>query len=210
VSSGRSKPGLRPPPAGGAGLDAFPRFVLEPERPLVQVVKEGREPWWFGSSLAGRFDLPAPFGTCYLAEDPLAALLEVIGPDPGLIPLELLTQRRLRTLHVPRHMVLADATDRRARDFGVTGEIGSIVPYELPQAWAASLRAAGFGGIVYWLRHDPARARGVALFGPQGARRSWRRGRARPIDDSLLRRLAAETGLEIARIPAAAELDLAS
>jgi len=156
----------------------------------------------------GRFDLPAPHGTCYLAGDPLAALLELVGTDRtgGLVSAEFLTERRLRELRVPRDLTTADLNSRRAAGFGITSEIGTIVPYREPQAWAASLHGARFEGLVYWLRHDPSRAEGWALFGPEGERKSWRRGRESPIPDSLIRRLHGECGIAAVRIPRAAEL----
>lgn len=63
---------------------------------------QGHGPWWFGSSLAGRFDLPEPHGTCYLAADPLAALLEVLGPDRrgGAVSEGFFAERRLHRLRV--------------------------------------------------------------------------------------------------------------
>jgi len=156
----------------------------------------------------GRFDLPAPCGTCYLACDPLAALLELFGADRlgGLVSAEFLAQRRLRELRIPRDLTAADLTSRRAAGFGITSEIGTIVPYEEPQAWAASLHGAGFEGLVYWLRHDPSGVEGWALFGPAGERKHWRRGREVPISGALVRRLQRECGIVVARIPQAAEL----
>jgi RES domain-containing protein len=160
--------------------------------------------------MSGRFDLPAPLGTCYLASDPLSALLELIGVDRkgGAVAAEFLAERRLRELRTPREFTLADLASRRAAGFGITSEIGTLVPYEQPQAWAASLQGAGFQGLVYWLRHDPSRGEGWALFGPAGERRSWRRGCEVPISHQLVERLRAECGVEVVRIPKASELTI--
>jgi hypothetical protein len=158
--------------------------------------------------MQGRFDLPAPSGTCYLASDPLAAVLELLGTDRegGMVAAEFLAERRLRELQAPREFAIADLTSRRVAGYGVTSEIGTLVPYALAQAWAARLYEAGFEGLVYWLRHDPSRGEGWALFGPAGERKSWRRGRELPISRELIERLWEECGIAVARIPKAAEL----
>lgn len=158
--------------------------------------------------MEGRFDLPEPEGTCYLAGDPLAALLELIGPEleSGAISADFLRARRLRELRVPEEIGLADLTSRRASGFGVTAEIGMVVPYALPQAWAARLRAASAGGLRYWLRHDPARSEGYALFGPHGERTRWKKGKERLVSRELIARLAAECSIEVLPVPRSGEL----
>lgn len=199
-----TRPTLPDPPADVSGLRTFPRRTVSGGTEVARVVRTGAEPWWFSSNAGGRFDLEAPDGTCYVAEDDLTALLEVIGPDldGGVVATETLDARRLRTLRLPRATILADATSRRALGFGVTAEIGAIVPYDRTRRWAQALRAAAFEGIRWWPRHDPARARrAIALFGRAGARRSWPRGRERPIDRALRSRLAAECGIRIAVRP---------
>jgi hypothetical protein len=152
-------------------LKHFPDRPLFQKKALFRVVRRGRCPWWFGSSMLGRFDLPAPGGTCYLAGDPIAALLEVVGADRagGVVAAEFFVERRLCELQVPRDYTMADLTSRRAAGFGITLEVSTMVPYELPQMWAAKLRAARFEGIVHWLRHDPSRSVGWALSGRQGS-----------------------------------------
>ncbi|HEX6900774.1 MAG TPA: RES family NAD+ phosphorylase [Thermoanaerobaculia bacterium] len=208
MSRDRKAPSLGWPPADPLALKDFPQRNLSPEIRLFRVVRRGRGPWWFGSSMEGRFDLPEPAGTCYLAADELSALLEVLAPerDRAMISMELLEQRGIRELQVPRETTLSDLTSRRASGFGITAEIGTIVPYEQPQAWAASLYRAGFLGIVYWLRHDPSRAEGIALLGPHGERKHWKRGRERPISEELIERLHTEYGIEVVPIPTSRQL----
>jgi hypothetical protein len=105
----------------------------------------------------GRFDLPEPHGTCYLAVDPMAALLELLGPErTGVISAKFLEERRIRELQLPRESAVADVTSRKASAFGITAEIGTLLPYDRPQAWALRLHQANFHGIFYWLRHDPS------------------------------------------------------
>lgn len=203
----RQVPTLGPPPADPDRLAGFPSHFLSPELPLFRVARKGYDPWWFSSSLEGRFDLHEPYGTCYLAAEEMGALLELIGPDleSGAVSADFFRERRLWELRVPRKVRLADTTSRKASGFGVTAEIGSIVPYELPQAWAARLRAAAFGGLLYWLRHDPSRTEGYALFGPRGERKSWNKsweeGQDRPISGELIERLESECSIEVLPVP---------
>ena len=201
------------PPAEPEALAGFPASAAGPERVLYRVVRAAFGPWWFAARDAarpGRFDLPLPNGTCYLAGDPLSALLEVVGSDlvRGAVSTRFLAERRVCELRPPRRFTLADLTSRRARGFGVTAEIGTVVPYELPHAWAERLFAAGFRGLLCWLRHDPARGEGFALFGRAGERRSWPRGKARPVSAELVERLRRECGIEVLDVPRASELRL--
>lgn len=208
---GRESISLPWPPADPRALAGFPRRRLDAGTALWRVGRKGRGPWWFGSSLAGRFDLPAPRGTCYLALDPLAAVLEVIGPGRtgGAVSEAFLEERRIRELPLPRTASLADLAARAAARFGVTLEVGTAVPYDRPQAWAARLDQAGAGGVVYLVRHDPSGAEGVALFGGAGERRGWRRGRERRIAGALVRRLERECGIAVLPIPRLAQLRVA-
>ncbi len=194
---------LSRPPEDPSELEGLPRRALSPERWLWRIVRKGRGPWWFGSSGSGRFDLPAPRGTCYLASDELSALLEVIGPGRmgGGISDRFFENRRIRRLHLPRSKSFADLTSRRCSGFGITLEIHTIVPYERTRAWALSLRQAGADGLLYFVRHDPAGGEGVALFGRSGERKSWRRGRELPISPRLIERLKDEYGVEVIEVP---------
>ncbi|HSU82472.1 MAG TPA: RES family NAD+ phosphorylase [Thermoanaerobaculia bacterium] len=204
----RQFPTLSLPPDAPSRLADFPSRVLPAGSPWFRVVRKGRGPWWFGGTMDGRFDLPEPHGTCYLAADPVASLLEILGPERngGIVASEFLAERRIRELQVPEEVLAADVTSRRASRFGITAEIGTLVPYERPQAWAASLFQAGFRGILYWLRHDPARSEALALFGPHGERKTWKRGRERAVSGELIRRLRTECGIEVVPIPRSNQL----
>lgn len=183
----RQQLSLGRPPEDPRRLRAFPRSKLGPETVLYRVVKKGRGPWWFGSSGAGRFDVPEPDGTCYLATDALSAVLEVIGPDRegGLISAELLGAKRLCELRAPEEHSLADLTARRAARYGMTLEIHGHPDYDLPQAWAKALSQAGARGLLYFARHDPAAGQSVALFGPAGAR-DWDPGVEHSLENRIL------------------------
>ena len=178
-------------------------------RTLWRVVRDDCAPWWFGSTLAGRFDLPPPEGTCYLASDDLGAILETLGPDllPGAgAPWILLAGRHLRALRVPQRHRLAGALAERAVGW-VTAELSSITPYRLPQAWALAFRRGGFDGLRSLARHRTARGPfAVALFGPAGARTSWDAGRRIAIGEEHRARLAERCGVRLFDVPSADEL----
>ncbi len=209
MTRGRQQPSLKPPPPT---LARFPSRRLDEQTALFRIVQQGNGPWWFSCAGQGRFDLNPPRGTCYLTRDPLAALLEIIGPQlvEGVVSDRFIQQRRIHELRPPRSQQLADLTSRRSAGLGVTAEIFTITPYTLPRAWASALREAGFDGLDYSVRHDPApTADGVALFGAAGERKRWRRGRARRIDEALIERLQSECSIRVARIPTAQELTFA-
>ncbi|HRC84801.1 MAG TPA: RES family NAD+ phosphorylase [Thermoanaerobaculia bacterium] len=206
--SRQQDPSLPEPPSDPAELEAFPRYRLEPQAPLFRVVLRQRQPWWFGSDGSGRFDLRPPSGTCYTSSDPLSALLEVIGPDRlgGAVSTRFLAERRLCRLSVPEARELADLGSRRAAGFGITHEIHTLVPYRLPQLWAARLAEAGAEGVRYFLRHDPAARAGFALFGPAGLREDWPAEPGEEIGPELEDRLEAECGVSVLEVPGAREL----
>jgi hypothetical protein len=154
-------------------------------QPLFRIHRDGREPWWFSSDGLGRFDLVAPNGTCYLAEDPLGAFVEVFRTTAAIPEVEI-AARGLSTLHVPRSLVLADCTARRARAFGITAAVHSTQDYQQTQPWAEAFARAGFAGVRYLLSHDPAqRLAGIALFGPAGSAQ-WALASTRAINQQVL------------------------
>lgn len=130
--------------------------------------------WWFSNrsddpDQAGRFDLERPHGTCYFADDPVGALIERLSSPDDVEPMVTfadLENLRVWTGVLTRPEGAADTTDRSAR---LPKELGAITPYDLPWAWADALHADGRGGVLYWLRFDPAASRGVAVFGPASA-----------------------------------------
>jgi RES domain len=206
----RQRPSLRAP-ARGETLDTFPSFTLNPRRTLWRLVREGHGPWWFGSTLQGRFDLPAPNGTCYLASDDLGAILETLGPDllpGGLAPMSLLNGRHLHALQVPTARRVANSLVQRASRW-VTAEISTITPYFLPQAWAAALHGAGFDGIRYGPRHSPSRRTvAFALFGAAGER-DWPSGAPGAVSAQHRERLRQRCGITLFEMPFHDELAFA-
>ena len=205
----RQRISLKSPPEEVSALRGFPLRTLRRGTVLWRVTRAGRNPWWFSSSLKGRFDLLAPLGTCYLAMDALAALMELVGPDitNGAVSRSFFSQRRLRRLALPRTHRVSNLTDRRALGFGVTAEVHTITPYTRPQAWAKALKDSGAQGVLYLVRHDPSfTGRGVGLFGKAGERRSWKRGRELAIDAKLESKLNEKCHVRVLPVPRASEL----
>ncbi|NOX23696.1 MAG: RES domain-containing protein [Actinobacteria bacterium] len=200
------------PPEPLLDLADFPAVTLRSNQRFFRCSRSSNGPWWFASTGAGRFDLNAPRGTCYLATDPVMAVVEALGPTAGnrLVTPEWLEQRTVRLLRLPRPVRVANATDRAANGFGVTLEISTIVPYAIPRAWATALDDVGFGGIAYLLRHSSSPERGIALFGTAGERTSWRRGIARSLDRSIVRALERHFAITVSEIPSSRSLTFAN
>jgi RES domain len=157
---------LGPPPSE---LGDFPAHDLDTGQVLYRVHRRGLSPWWFSSDGSGRFDLVDERGTCYVAQRPLGAFIEVFRIET-VIPEQEVNVRSLAELRAPVAIRLADCTASQTRRFGVTAAIHSQPDYELTHAWSRALSEAGFGGILYRLSHDPSGSElGVALFGRAGA-----------------------------------------
>lgn len=144
----------RQQPASG-GLRASPWYFA----PL------GADPWH-----AGRVDLVAPQGTCYLGTSLAAALLEALRDAPALLPRSELDTRRCAVVHVrdgaPRAAAL---TSRVARGVGITAALWAGGDRPLTQRWAAALRRDGWWALAYGVQHDPSgQGRAVAVFDAAG------------------------------------------
>jgi hypothetical protein len=187
---------VSPLAAPPADLRRFPALRLTPISALYRIHRRDRSPWWFSHDGTGRFDLPAPRGTCYLAGSPLGAFVEVFR-EIALVSRAVVDARRVSTLHPPLTVRLADCTRARSRAFGLTAEIHSTEEYDATQRWAAAFAAAGFAGVRYLVRHDPSqRSAGVALFGSAGAA-AWPVEATGPIDQALCDRAARRFGIRV-------------
>ncbi len=186
-----------PPPT----LRGFPSSA--PPKELVRVCRRGRGTWWYSSDGSGRFDLNQANGTCYLATDPIGAIREATRGGP--VSTTWVGERELRTVGPPDPAGGLAATTRQAAGrFGLTTELVTVVPYELPRRWAAAFHQAGFAGIRHELRHDPrARPSGVSLFGPAGPG-------VHPVGeaDPLTVRALTRAGVEVLDVPPAAHLTI--
>ena len=155
----------------GVPLDGFPTRVVTPDDVLQRAHTAGLGPWWFASGGAGRFDLPLPRGTCYLADSAVVAVRERLGTVLGgraVVPASLLDGVVVSALRLPQERRLADVEARGATAFGVTRELETMVPYAVPQAWAAAFDEAGLGGVAYGPRFTTGDAVSSAVFGPAG------------------------------------------
>jgi hypothetical protein len=159
------------PPQDPAELSAFPVKTVAPGFPYTRIHKHWLDAGYFCHDHACRFDPPAgsnAFGTCYLSGHPLGAFVEKFG-DLEVVRRSLVDLHRLSSLMVPPAR-LADMTDRAVLGrWHLSAEIGAGDDYDGCQAWAERLFEAGFGGIWYQARHDPAAGlHSIALFGKPG------------------------------------------
>lgn len=165
------------PPDPDGDYRRFPARTIRAGSGWFRQHRRDLGPWWFSTSQQGRFDLPPPDGTCYLASSPQAATRERVGPDlaaAGQVPVSVLHGRVVSTLSLPEPVRAANLeSDRAADQYGITGELATMIPYRVPQTWAATVHTAGFGGLVARLRFTPSRQLGLALFGTAGDRPDW-------------------------------------
>lgn len=112
-----------------------------------------------GGSRRGRpptIRLRSPRGTCYWALSAPAAVIEVTSDpdqlDPPVLTLAALERLAVwQALDVPAaRSKLADST--RAAVPGLTAELSTIVPDDIPWAWADALDADGRHGLLYVAR----------------------------------------------------------
>lgn len=161
---------------GNRSLAGFPTWSLTTRRQLWRGHKAGNGPWWFASSGRGRFDLGEPRGTCYVAFDERTAIRETVGEvlaTAGVISHEFADERVLSRLRIPARRTLADACAEAAADFGLTRELCTVTPYEIPQQWAAAL-AGSCDGLRYQTRFTTGAApNAAALFHDAGERADW-------------------------------------
>jgi hypothetical protein len=137
-------------------------------------------------------------GSCYFAEQPEGCFLEVFKSFTATVPAEELGCRLLLRIELPREMKLADCTAPDARAWGVTAEIHSTPRYDETQAWAHAFARAGFDGIRYFLRHDPAqRLAGVVLFGPAGSPPEYPAHPGEPIGNEVIEKVRRRFGIRI-------------
>lgn len=148
----------------------FPHATLRAGHTVYRVTQAVNGVWWFSGDGSGRFDLtpPSTGGTCYFGVDAAAGLCETFRTLPVLQAD--IDSRRVNSVDLRSEKVLADTTKPRARAFGVTKELVTVTPYDIPQAWARTFNEDDFDGILHELRHDlRPRATGISLFGPVGA-----------------------------------------
>lgn len=159
-------------PMPGSNLSLTPSVEYEKGSEFFRAHSQQHDPWYFSSSMQGRFDLPEPQGTCYLATNPGAAVREVLGDrlsQSGRLPQSIAEGRVISRLSLPCSVHSAHISHHDAFILGITGELTTMPSYEVPQAWAQALYKAGFGAITYRPRFSPGDSLALALFGDAGA-----------------------------------------
>ncbi len=146
----------------------FPAHTVHPDRVLFRIHRWAHDPVHFASDHTGRFNLTtvAGSGTCYLSPSAMGAYVEVFG-RLGTIRTEDVVDRALSELTLSRPLRLADVTDRQILGrYHLSGEISAGLDYDLTQRFASEAYTAGFEGVYYTARHDPAfQERNIAVFG---------------------------------------------
>jgi RES domain len=196
----RSRRALSEPPDH---LSAFPARTIRRTTRLYRAHTRGHAPWWFTSAGDGRFDLPAPDGTCYVADQPVAALRERLGPrvvHSGTVRRSELEKTVVSRLALPSPARVANAAHPDAYQHGCTTEIGTVEDYRLTNRWAIAFWRDGWMGVRYASRLSPG-AVSVALFGTAGAV-GWPED-ADPLPAALC---VVDLGLEIVDTPTPASL----
>lgn len=204
------------PPADLAG---FPTRRVDGRWFRAHVDRGGKDHgcWWFAGiaagtdpDAAGRFDLPLPDGTCYLASTEAAAARERLGSlirkvagRESVLSSVLAVDRADVVVSVAelRQPVQAANLAVKAAERWVERSLSAGAGYAVPQAWAAAWRAGGLGGVLYLPRFTGgSRVRALAAFG--------RAGRPRPLPDVPASRPIAEVlrdeGVRVVAPPATA------
>lgn len=162
--------------------------VLPPEFPQVRftasdgqywrVHRAGLGAWYFASieshpepSEIGRFDLPAPMGTCYVGAFDDAVTMETVALR-GLSPhhqQQAVAGRHMSAMALDDYYdkPIADFTSPEVTQFGVPPAVEQLDRADA-RPWAQAAYEGGFYGIRYRLCKDPEHRVGLALFGPAG------------------------------------------
>jgi RES domain len=197
------------------GLGEPPDLLLGfPEAaPAVELHRLSEYPgsWWFASAHAddpggGRFDLPDPHGTCYLADSLTGAVVEKLLRSPvKVVVAERLDELFHTVVTVRRTPPAADLTARTATSYGLNAEIHTTLDYRRTRRWAAAFHRNGFRGLKHRLRGDVTqRLAGWALFGTAGLRHRAPNGMTtavRPLDRFEVERVLERLGVELRPIP---------
>lgn len=124
----------------------------------------------------GRYDLPAPNGSCYLADDVHTCVLEVVADElvvsrgPQLLAATELRARRRVTLTADADTgPFANLDAPASYGYGVAGDLHATDNRRLTQQWARALHEHGHVGVRGHARTPPAgTATTWTLFGPAG------------------------------------------
>jgi hypothetical protein len=190
----------------------FPVFILEVDQDLFRIHSAKYGVWFFSaaSTDGGRFDLDAPRGTCYTALDWMSAVLEKLGEKMAGagVGVDFFTELRLSRIHAPGRADLAELSHGHAAGFGVTNELSSMTPYDMPRRWAAHFDSHGFSGVRYHTRFNPkCNGAGIALFGDEGEH-DWSVLNEEEFGPGHFLELEQAFGIRVVTRPAKAELTI--
>ena len=181
---------LAEPPAAAGSLHVHPPRTLAGTE-LVRVWRKHLPngavralPWWFASAPAdpfagGRYDLPAPAGTCYLARTVAGAVLEALQVHLANLPAAELAARGAVRAEAPIGMPpAADLTDPAGVQLGLTSAVWAGTDRPLTQRWAAAFRRDGWWALHGGIQHDlTGTLRAVTLFDQAGVHEPTHAGR---------------------------------
>ena len=206
TSRGRPLQGPPPPPNE---LNTFPKRPI-PSGSRLWRASRRTEPWWFCSGGDCRFDLPRPFGTCYLGTDRIVGLVELLGPEMAGRPVtsSFVGSIFLYGLDLPAVAVVANLSDRKAIGYRASNELSGGGDYQVTQQWAVAFHEVGFDGIRYRTRFDTGTSpRGIALFGSAG-RAPWPISAKQAVDAELRQALRRTCSISVVSPPGIGALDI--
>ncbi len=157
---------------------------------IHRIHSAGLGAWFFNAEDTWRFN-PCSIvglGACYLAERPVAGLLESFK-GVAVVDEQDVAGKAHFTVTLEAEIRLADCCLPAAGEFGVNGEIHTTTDYDMTQAWAGALAQAGFAGVRYFCRSDPAMSLiGYAFFDTAGEASPgrWPKGRDASISEEIL------------------------
>ena len=155
-------------PLSGLDVRDFPSLTLPAGKLIYRIHRDGHSPWWFSRDGSQRFDLPTPYGTCYVADQPMGAFLETLTRFV-VVPVAEVAARRLATLTLTDDLRLADCHAPAAAGYGVTATTSAGYPYEACRTHGRA--ASGGPALTNPLRRCPSsRARGSFL---RTSRQRW-------------------------------------
>jgi hypothetical protein len=178
--------------------------MLSPGTEIHRIHSAALDAWYFNAENTWRFTPSgvAGLGACYVAERAIADLLESYKGVTVVAEQDVASKAHF-TAVLEAELKLADCCAVGPLGFGINAEIHSTTNYALTQAWATAFALAGFAGVRYLCRSDPAMDLvGYALFDRAGksAAGLWPAGHDQPIGEPLLRE-AEEYGLRIRPTP---------
>lgn len=177
-------------------LPPLPTVTLPRDTRLARIHRVGAEPWTLSSHQHGRFNLPGPWGTCYLAPGPICAFLEVFARHGAAIDAREISEYRLSWLRLDQDWELADLTERVVLGAGINAEIHASTDYEFTRAWASAINRE-YEGIQFRPRSDPSGSlKSVALFSVVGGRKASAE-RSEEVSAALCRQVEAQFDLRV-------------